>query len=237
MSKWKTVWNQHKADEEILTRGTDKEILLELKRAIGNDVISGGIPYEGLINEFQQLSDMLAKHKEIKSVYEVGCGSGGNLWLYEKNGVATGGIDYSRSLIENAKRVCKSDDIVCGEAITITTKRKYDAVFAMRVFSYFENYEYAKQVLSKMCVKANYVVGLVDIHDKSKENDFLEFRRKAIKDYDERYAGLNKLFYDKSFFENIAKEYNMDISFEEQKTEGYWKNKYGYNVFLYHKPN
>ena len=92
MSKWKTVWNQHKADEEILTRGTDKEILLELKRAIGNDVISGGIPYEGLINEFQQLSDMLAKHKEIKSVYEVGCGSGGNLWLYEKNGVSYSSI-------------------------------------------------------------------------------------------------------------------------------------------------
>lgn len=235
MSKWKEVWNRHQADGEIITTGSDREILIELKRAIGNDVVGDGISYEGLIKEYCELKENLSKVHPCSSVFEVGCGSGANLWLFQKDGVKVGGIDYSKSLIDNANAVLYSQEIVCNEAVFMTEEIKYDAVFAMRVFSYFENLEYAKIVLKKMCKKARYAVGLIDVHDKEKEDAFLEYRRLTIEDYDEKYDGLNKLFFERSFFYNIADELNMEIEFKKQQTDGYWNNDYGFNVYLYHK--
>lgn len=236
MSKWKFVWNRHSADSNIIENGTDKEIFLELKRAIGNDVIGGGIIYDGLIDEYVKLKARLCKKScKLTSVYEVGCGSGANLWLFEKDGIKTGGIDYSQSLIDNALEVCNSSDILCDEAINIPVLPLYDAVFSMRVFSYFDNTRYAEEVLNNMCQKAKFAVGLIDIHDAEKEDEFLKFRRKNIDNYDEKYAGLEKLFYKREFFTKIAQQNNMEIEFCCQDTKGYWNNEYGYNVFLYHK--
>ena len=235
MTRWKEVWNNHSADKGILQEGSEKEILIELKRAIGNDVVGDGIPYEGLIEEYAQLKGMLSQEQEITSVYEVGCGSGGNLWLFEKDGLTTGGLDYSLSLIENAHMVCKSNDILCAEANEISFDRKYDAVFAMRVFSYFENVEYAREVLVKMCKKSIYSVGIIDVHDESKKDDFLKFRRANIEDYDKKYMDLEKLFFKKDFFIKIANELDLDIVFQDQNTKGYWNNEFGFNVFLFHR--
>lgn len=235
MNRWKEVWNNHSADKNIIQEGTEKEILIELKRAIGNDVVGNGIPYESLIQEYVELKKMLSNKQEICSVYEVGCGSGANLWLFEKEGIISGGLDYSNSLIENAHIVCKSNDIICDEASHIDLERKYDAVFAMRVFSYFENNDYAREVLVKMCKKSNYSVGLIDVHDECKKDDFLKFRRINIEDYDKKYIGLEKLFYRRDFFIEIAEKLNMEIVFQKQDTQGYWNNEFGFNVFLYHK--
>lgn len=42
---------------------------------------------------------------DVNSVYEVGCGSGANLYLLKNRGIQVGGIDYSRSLVDTAKKI------------------------------------------------------------------------------------------------------------------------------------
>lgn len=55
-------------------------------------------------------------------------------------------------------------------------------------------------MLEKMYRKAKYAIGIADIRDKEKEEDYITFRKKNIENYEERYKDLPYLFYPKSFF-------------------------------------
>ena len=79
----------------------------------------------------------LGKNIRECSVYEVGCGSGANLYLFEKDGMICGGADYSPNLIECAKKVLHTEDIICAEANQIPREPRYDALLSNSVFSYF----------------------------------------------------------------------------------------------------
>jgi len=76
---------------------------------------------------------------------------------------------------------------------------------------------------------------LIDIHDADKEEEFLAYRRAAIPDYDERYKGLGKLFYRRSFFEDFARAHDLRIEFPAIEMEGYWNTPFVFHVFLYRK--
>ena len=161
------------------------------------------------------------------------CGSGANLYLFESEGYTCGGIDYSHSLIEVARKVLNTRDILCAEVVDMTTDKMYDAVFSNSVFSYFDNEEYAEKVLEKMYKKVGSVIGLIDIHDIDKKEDFLTHRRKLVEDYDRRYADLPKLFYTRQFFERFAQEHGMSIHFLESNVEGYWNNPFVFSCYMY----
>lgn len=68
-----------------------------------------------------------------------------------------------------------------------------------------------------------------------KKEDFLAYRRAAIPDYDERYKGLNKLFYRRSFFADFARSHNLRIEYPAIEMEGYWNTPFVFHVFLYRK--
>ena len=61
--------------------------LLELKKINGFDVVGEGL------------------------TYEVGGGSGATLFLFEKDGIRCGEIDYSENLVEIARGVLQTNDI------------------------------------------------------------------------------------------------------------------------------
>lgn len=84
-----------------------------------------------------------------------------------------------------------------------------------------------------MLAKANKSLGVLHIHDKAKENEFIEGRRKLTPNYDEHYKGLPKLFYDKEFFTTFAKENNLKIEFVESNLKGFWDNPFVFNCFMY----
>ena len=78
---WNEVWERHVADENILLSKDVKKTLVELKRSSGYDVLGGAGKYEWWFDEYQQIKHELfytgnRNKGQIKSVYEVGCGSG-----------------------------------------------------------------------------------------------------------------------------------------------------------------
>lgn len=239
MNNWKNIWAKRSANFDILCNGDVKDIFLELKRNNGFDVIGDGLSYEALLEQYQKTKELLSKEngseesQVINSVYEIGCGSGANLYLFERDGIRCGGIDYSESLIEIAKKVLKTEDICCGEAIEVPVSNTYDAILSNSVFSYFEDEKYASRVLEKMYQKSNYSIGIIDIHDVEKESAFLKYRKESVPDYEERYKNLPKLFYNKSFFEKFAEEHNMDITFTDSEMDGYWNNEFVFNCYFY----
>ena len=233
-SKWKEIWNRRHAEDDALV-GDWQDVFLELKRINGFDVMDGGIPLASLLMQGRRIKELLHL-TEGMSVYDVGCGAGANLYLLERDGIIVGGTDYAAPLVEIARRVLpNARELICGEAGAFDTTQKYDAALSNSVFSYFPSEDFAVRVLTRMLDKTTGAIGLIDVHDTEREEDFLAYRRAAIPDYDERYKGLNKFFYRRAFFEEFARAHNLDITFPTIEMEGYWNTPFVFNVFLYRK--
>ncbi len=235
---WNEVWERHVADENILLSKDVKKTLVELKRSSGYDVLGGEGKYEWWFDEYQQIKHELfytgnRNKGQIKSVYEVGCGSGANLYLFEKDGIQCGGIDYSKSLLNCARKVLQSTELICDEAINMPVDTVYDAVLSNGVFHYFPNEDYALEVLEKMYQKARYAIGIRDLRDKEKEEAFITFRKQTIENYSEKYKDLPCLFYTKGFFLDFAAKHHADIKFTISDVKGYWNNEYAFNCYIY----
>lgn len=236
-SKWKEIWEKRTDRFDSIDMNDPVQVLVELKRIDGFDVVDGGMDYDALKGQNEDILRRLSKFKPIKSVFDVGCGCGANLFLFEREGLRIGGADYSSAQIGIAKKLFKdkAEELLCGEAIDIPTDIRYDAVIANSVFSYFPSEEYAETVLDKMLAKANVSIGLIDIHDIDKKDAFTEYRRKTIEDYDERYKELHKFFYRRPFFEDWARKNDLIIEFCESGVKGYWNNSFVFNLYCYRK--
>lgn len=236
-NNWKGLWANRSADEAVLRGGDAKQIFLELKRSDGFDVVEGGIPYESLLGQYQEMKERLSRPlpegTALQSVYEVGCGSGANLFLFENDGLRTGGIDYSPKLASCAKQVLHTVDIHCDEASQLPESPKYDAVISVSVFGYFSGEKYAETVLEKMCRKANYSIGILELADAEKEAAYTAYRKKLIPDYEQRYRGLPRQFYSKEFFQSFARRHGMDIQIVPMDMEGYWNSQFYFDCYLY----
>lgn len=239
-NNWQKIWNKRSAKCDNFAMLNKEQMILELKRIDGFD-ISSSITAESFIEEYEETKKYLELHdNDIESVFEVGCGCGTNLYMFQnfnRGGVIyLGGIDYSDALINILKTVPTLENLrecICDEAKNIPTEIKYDAVFSTSVFHYFYDLNYSKIVLEKMLAKSNKSLGILHIHDKDKEKEFLEFRRKLNPNYDKLYKGLSKLFYDKEFFIQFAHDNNLKIEFAECNLKGFWDNPFIYNCFMY----
>lgn len=185
----------------------------------------------------------LSKHDKPNTIFDVGCGCGANMYLFQNDGISVGGMDYSSAQIEIAKRLFKTYgdnliqplELICAEAINIPTEIKYDSIVANSVFSYFKDEIYAENVLNKMFLKAKNSIGLIDLHDSEKRDAFEEYRKKTVKDYEVRYKDLHKLFYRRDFFYDWAMKNNLEIEFHNSQVEGYWNNEFVFDVYIYKK--
>lgn len=239
MNNWKEIWSKRQADKKILQTMDKRKVLKELKRAAGFDITQEGLNEQALLLQYdmtrRNLSQGIHSSIELSSVYEVGCGSGANLFLYEGDGLRCGGVDYSQSMLDIAKEVLRTEDLLCDEAVNMKTDIKYDGVLSNSVFSYFTDLEYAGQVLEKMVEKSNFSIGIMDVHDLDRKEDFISYRKSTIENYEELYRDLPKLFYSRMFFEDFAKKYHLDICFPHFDMPGYWNNDFVFHCFMYMK--
>ncbi|MBI6863579.1 class I SAM-dependent methyltransferase [Lysinibacillus fusiformis] len=227
---WREIWCKEK--EFTIQDNTDKTVYLELKRLNGFDVLEGTMTYESFLYQHNCVLSSI-NIAEVKSVFEVGCGSGANLYMFSRNSFKCGGLDYAPSLLKIAEDHVKLQESQLGEAKLLNTEVKYDLLYSNSVFSYFPNLEYASGVLDKMYEKTNKFIVLLDIHDKNHEEAYHNYRRKNIRNYDEVYKGLDKLFYEKNFFEAFAIRNGLKIEFTRSDVPGYWNNDFVFNCYMY----
>ncbi len=238
-NRWKEVWNKNRkftlSEKE---REDEFSVYRELKRLDGFDVSieDEAAYYRRFYDETIAAWDHIRETADIHSAYEVGCGSGANLYLLQNRGIKVGGIDYSTSMTDIVRQIVKdSGSIRTDEAVGMNTDEKYDAVFSDSVFAYFSNEAYGLEVLEKMYEKASGVVMIREVFDKSMQQECEAYRRKMYADYEERYRGLDKVFYDREMFDRFAKERHCKIEFSRVENEYYWNSKYLFNCCIYKK--
>ena len=234
-NKWHEIWEKRKANLEKIDMNDYQAVFAELKRINGFDINGEGIPLSALVKQYEDTRRML-KVSRGESLFEVGCGCGANLYMFQRDGIIVGGMDYSQKLIEILQSVISGNTLrecICGEAVDMPTEIKYDAILSNSVFSYFPDFAYAEEVLEKIFIKARHSIALLDVHDAEKKDEFIAYRIKSTENYEERYKDLPKLFYPQKLFQNFAAKHNLRIEFCSSKVEGYWNNDFIYNVYMY----
>ncbi len=236
-NNWKHIWSNRTADESILQSNDPEKVFMELKRSNGFDIVKDKISYASFLEQYhamkQQLSLHLPEGQTLQSVYEVGCGSGANLFLFQQDGLTCGGIDYSTNLLGCAKLVLRTTDIRCAEASQLTETPQYDALISVSVFGYFTDEHYAEAVLEKMYQKATHSIGILELADIEKKDAYTSYRKQLIPDYEERYKGLPRLFFRKAFFTEFAHKHNMDIKIVPMDMKDYWNSQFYFDCYLY----
>ena len=238
---WQELWNNRKINFEELTEQDEQRLILELKRIVGWDF--QGKSFSVAIEEFKKEYKYLRENLQLNesstgSIFEVGCGSGANLYFFKKDGFRVGGLDYAENLLAVAKKVVGEENFIeciAGEASQLPTEIKYDSVFAAGVFYYFTDLDYAEKVLDKMVDKAKRSVGLLRMLNADTKEDYLKYRREHTKNYDELYKNLPKLFFPKKFFEEYAAKNDLEVKFSRHHMEGFWNEPFNFDCFLYKK--
>lgn len=237
-NNWAKIWADRTFDYDVLKQNDVYQTFLALKRSDGFDSGGGKLTLDAMVSQYNETKAMLSANiggDGLRSVYEVGCGCGANLFLFENDGIECGGIDYSKALIDIAENVLRSDDIICDEAINTPVDKSYDAILSNSVISYFENTDYALEVFEKMYAKAVYAIGIIDVYDIDKKEAYTAYRKAAVENYEEKYKDLPKLFYSKKLFLDFADKHGMDIVIKDSMVEGYWNNEFIFNCFMYKK--
>jgi len=226
MNKWKEVWIKRTLPE-------GGNILDRLIRADGFDGGAGKIE----VNSWKEYVAFVAEKiciKKGESIFEVGCGGGAFLYLFYKMGHRVGGIDYSKSLIEIAKDIMEDMDFQVSEAISFDTEKKYDLAISNGVFHYFPDLEYAESVVKKMLDKTNKTVAILEIPDLELKEESKQARRGAlpIGEYEEKYNGLDHLYYEKNWFYALSKKYDCRASIFDQNIKNYGNNRFRFNCIM-----
>lgn len=226
MNKWQEIWNKR-----ILPDG--EAVLDRLIQADGFDSGAGKISADS----WEKYAGFIAERIGIKqgdSLFELGCGSGAFLYLFYETGHKVGGIDYSDSLIKIACEVMGNMDFEVCEAINIKTENKYDFVLSNSVFHYFPDLQYAEVVINKMLEKSNIGTAILEVPNLALKEESEKARRGALSpgEYEEKYKGLNHLYYDKAWFYETGKKHNCTVEIFDQNIEDYGNNTFRFNVIM-----
>ena len=231
MRDWKSIWNAKNIQNNA-------EITIsDLIKLDGFDTGCGSydeVSWIEMVNEFVKKVDL---HPN-SNVYEIGCGCGVFLYIIQqKVEINCFGIDYSKSLIDIAKRVIPKGKFLEIEAINMHSFGEvFDVIFSHSVFQYFPSEKYAKEVLIKATsmLKIGGQLCLLDINDKSKEESYHFERAKeysSVEEYQKNYQGLNHLFFDKEELKKYLSELGFeDIQIFPHSNKSYGNQKFRFNI-------
>ena len=112
--------------------------------------------------------------------------------------------------------------------------KSYDVIVSHSVFHYFKDLSYAKSVIEKMINKSNKKIAIFDINDKSKESEYHKIRMQGMdeKEYKDKYEGLGHMFYEKTWFIDLANEFDCIVDIFDQDFEKYSNSKLRFNVIM-----
>jgi 2-polyprenyl-3-methyl-5-hydroxy-6-metoxy-1,4-benzoquinol methylase len=106
-NSWKKIWNNRNTELTCFNTENEFEMYAQLKKLDGFDVsIENEMEYyKSFYASILETFKMIGDNTNIKSAYEVGCGSGADLYLLHRRGISVGGIDYSEKLARTAIQV------------------------------------------------------------------------------------------------------------------------------------
>ena len=133
-NRWKSIWD-NKALVSSNYTGDEFQRFRELKKANGFDVAVANEDtyfqsfYNGWLEFYSIVVEMAG---ENSSFYEVGCGSGVNLFMFKNRmkGITFGGCDYSAAMVKSANISSGCGDFLCCSADEISITPKYDIVMS-----------------------------------------------------------------------------------------------------------
>ena len=143
MNEWNRIWENRSSD--IVISDDVFDMFCKLKKADGFDTQDVDGYYEAFFSQWKHMVEHITQNiGDISSVYEVGCGSGVNLYLFQqlKKVTQVGGCDYAQTQIALAKKILNANDLQCMEADQIAEKPVYDVILSDSVFQYFQSPEY-----------------------------------------------------------------------------------------------
>lgn len=225
-NNWKDVWGKRTVSDDF------SDILSELICLDGFDGKTGKINVVDWVNYIKYISDYIGIKKH-ESIFEIGCGSGAFLYPFFLKGHIVQGIDYSESLVKNARKLWNAP-IDCLEAIQVPVLPLFDIVISNSVFFYFPSLEYAEIVIQRMIEKSKHIIAILEVPDVTLYDTSEEMRRGEIgeEDYKIKYAGLEHLYYDKEWFIKIGEKYNLKTSIFNQHISHYKNNDYRFNCIF-----
>ena len=228
MNKWKKIW------ENRNIKTSDKSILNKLIAVDGFDTGYGTINENDWLKYIDYIEEKL-NLQNTDSLYEVGCGAGAFLHKFYNQGNIVGGIDYSENLIDISKEYLPNGNFEISEAINMNISEKYSYVISNSVFFYFPTYEYANEVIKRMINKSVKGIAILEVNDLEKKDESMSLRKGYLSDeeYEEKYEGLEHLYYNKQWFIDIAKMNNLRIEIVQQNINNYKNNMYRFNVFMF----
>lgn len=107
-NRWKEIWNKRDIASAVAMQENQDEFLVytQLKKIDGFDtnITDEKAYYRHFYDATLHMWEEIQNRAHIESVYEVGCGSGANLYLLKNRGLKVGGMDYSGKLIEAAQK-------------------------------------------------------------------------------------------------------------------------------------
>ena len=227
---WQQVWENRDTD-------TQNPTLSELIRMDGFDSGFGTFQRNDWLAYIYQFRKHLHIESSEISLYEVGCGAGAFLYPFFQSGHIVGGADYSKTLLTVAQTVMPGMQFDLSSADAFPLEDKYDIVLSNSVFHYFPDHLYALETIDRMIKKAKRYVAILDINDLDKKALADRIRRGTMTqaEYARKYEGLSQLYYEKSWFCDIASAYDMEVSIYDQEIENYPNGRYRFNVILKHR--
>lgn len=177
--------------------------------------------------------------RENESIFELGCGAGSFLYPFYEKGFSVAGIDFSEKLIEKANEVFKKGCFEVGEANSLNPNKQYDVIFSNHVIHYFESQKYTSQTFNLLFKKARrsiYISGIPDINFKKEQE---KYRKDSLseQEYQNKYKGLDILYFDKKWFIDQAKSKNFTVEFYNHEMPGFAQSKFRFDCHFKNNNN
>lgn len=227
-SNWDTIWSNRRAP------ASSGLSLADLIRLDGFDTGVGLIEADDWLKYAEMIVDKLGI-EDGSSVYDVGCGSGAFLLALSKcKAIDIGGLDYSQSLIEVARRVFPFAPLAAVPAAELSSTPRFDFVVANAVFQYL-SLDYARDVLRRMLSKARRGVGILDVPNMLFREESESVRAAALsqKVYEEKYDGFQHTYFDPKWFIDLGEFSRIaGVEVAEQFVPNYAQAKFRFNVFI-----
>ena len=171
-----------------------------------------------------------------ESVFEIGCGAGALLYLFNEENCAIGGLDYSENLLKLSQVNFSEhgDGFLCVEASCTPVRPTYDIVISNHVIHYFPSLAYARTVIRLGLEKARKCLVIHGIPDAAYRVDSEAFRRgmHSEEEYAKKYTGLSILYFERDWFRVLASKAGAKIRFYDHQMPHFPQNRFRYDIIL-----